>query len=146
MPTYQYKCVAHGQMTVTKPMAEAGRKEYCPECVRLGSLAVGGPVQEPYKSRMVMTRVWSVPSLIVRPHGYHLRPDEPGYWALDRMQEVGHVPTPDASSHLGAGAPSDEALEADEYAGVPFPQPSEDGMQKLHEVARATFSESGSRL
>jgi hypothetical protein len=124
---YPYKCPTCGPQTVYKPMAEASRVEVC---------GCGLP----------LTRVWSVPNMIMRPHGYHLKPDEPGYWNLNRMMEAGHVPTPDANSRLGAGAASDEQLEAEEYEGVAIPQPTEDGMQKLHEVARATFSESGSRL
>ena len=128
MPLYDFKCPEHGTFEERKPIDGYLEASLCPEC---GEWA---------------WRVWSVPNLIMRPWGYHLRPDEPGYWALDRMMEVGHVPTPDANSHLGAGAPSDEELEADEYAGVPFQGPTEDGMQKLYEVARATFSESGSRL
>ena len=92
-----------------------------------------------------MRRVWTVPNTIVRPWGFHLRPGERGYNNFNRMLENGHVPTPDANSHLGAGAPSDAELEAEEYAGVPFVV-DEDGMQKVHEVARAAFSESGSRL
>jgi hypothetical protein len=88
-----------------------------------------------------------MPSLIVRPWGWSLPPEHPDFWNVGRTAEVSRIPAPDANSHLGAGAPTDEALEADEYAGIPFPQPSEDGMQKLHEVARATLlGNSGSRL
>ena len=127
MPTYEYSCKTHGVMRLRKPMAEAGRAEVC-EC--------GLPLR----------RVWSVPNLITRPWGYHLDPHHPDYWKLDRMQEMGHVPTPDERSNLGAGAPTEAELDAEEYAGVRLPEPSPDEMQKLSEVARATFSESGSRL
>lgn len=122
MPTFVYKCPRHGAFD----RHQRGDASDCPTC---GARA---------------PRVWAVPNLIVRPHGFHLRPGEKGYWDIDRALEVGHVPAPDAHSHLGAGAPSDAALEADEYAGVAIPQPTEDGLQKLHEVFRATFSESGS--
>jgi putative FmdB family regulatory protein len=129
MPTYEYRCpVCGARRAVVRPMGEAGQPVACRVCEE------------------AMRRVWSVPALIVRPHGYHLHPGERGYWDIDRAAEVSRIPSPDERSDLGAGAPRDEDLEADEYAGVPFPQPSEDGMQKLHEVARATFSESGSRL
>jgi hypothetical protein len=127
MTPYEYRCPTCGPRTVYKPMAEATRAEAC-DC--------GLP----------LARVWSVPNMIMRPWGYHLKPDEPGYWDVNRALEVGHVPTPDANSNLGAGAPTDEQLEAEEYAGVRLAQPDEDGMQKLAEVARASFSESGSRL
>lgn len=129
MPTYLYACRAgHGRVEVTKPMAEAGRAEACPAC--------GQP----------LARVWAVPSLIVRPWGYHLRPGEKDYWNVNRTAEVSRIPAPDAKSNLGAGAPTDAQLEAEEYAGVALPQPTEAGLQKLHEVARATFGDSGSRL
>lgn len=147
MVPYLYKCPKHGVMEIRKPMAESGTLEYCGRCF---TEAMDGPDPGPdydfRGSKEPMTRVWSVPNLINRPWGYHLRPDEPGYWNLDRMQEMGHVPTPDANSHLGAGAPSDEALEAEEYAGVQLPHPGDEGLQKIAEVARATFSDSGSRL
>lgn len=138
MPTYLYKCRRHGEVEITKPMERAGQEECCPRWItsKDDAWVCGRP----------LTRVWSVPSLIVRPWGYHLDPHHPDYWNINRAQEVSTIPSPDAKSNLSAGAPSDEELEADEYRGVPFPQPSEDGMQKLHEVARATFSESGSRL
>jgi putative FmdB family regulatory protein len=129
MPTYEWRCpVCGARRTVVRAMADAGQPVECRVCAE------------------AMRRVWQVPALIVRPHGYHLRPGEPGYWDVNRALEVGHVPAPDASSNLGAGAPTDEQLEAEEYAGVRLAQPDEDGMQKLAEVARASFSESGSRL
>jgi hypothetical protein len=147
MPTYLYKCPKHGVMGIQKPMAEAGVLEYCGRCF---TEAMDGPdpgdAYDFRGSKEPMRRVWSVPSLIVRPWGYHLRPDEPGYWNVNRAQEMGRIPEPDANSHLGAGAPSDEELEAEEYAGVAMAEPSPDQLQKLAEVARATFSESGSRL
>lgn len=130
MPVYAYQCPTHGYREIRKPMAEAALKEFCPRC----------------PDAVAMPRVWSVPSLIVRPHGYHLRPGEPGYWDINRTLEVGHVPMPDERSNLGAGAPTDDELWAEEYAGVELAQPSGDDLQKLAEVARATFSESGSRL
>src|SRR5690348_10384894 len=106
MPAYDYRCPTCGaRRTVIKPMGEAGQPVACRVCEE------------------AMRRVWSVPSLIVRPHGYHLRPGEPGYWDIDRALEVGHVPTPDENSHLGAGAPTDEQVEAEEFAGVRLASP-----------------------
>jgi hypothetical protein len=122
---YTYKCPRHGAFD----HHQRGDASACPACGE--------------SSR----RVWLVPGLIVRPWGWSLRPGDRDYWNVGRTAEVSRIPAPDANSNLGAGAPSDEELEADEYAGVPFPQPSEDGMQKLHEVARATLlGNSGSRL
>jgi hypothetical protein len=150
MPTYIFECARHGRKEVARPMAQAGEPEFCWPCLRE---EVESGRHDPFADFPLevirakrMRRVWSVPSLIVRPHNFHLKPEEPGYWDIDRTMEVSRIPTPDERSNLGAGAPSDEELDADEYAGIPFPQPSEDGMQKLYEVARATFSESGSRL
>lgn len=31
---YDYECVKHGTVEVSKPMALAGRDEFCPDCIR----------------------------------------------------------------------------------------------------------------
>lgn len=129
MPTYEWRCpVCGARRTVVRPMAEAGQPVACRVCDE------------------AMRRVWSVPNAIIRPWGFHLRPGERGYGDFNRMLEMGHVPTPDARSNLGAGAPTDEQLEAEEFAGVQLPHPGDEGLQKIAEVARATFGDSGSRL
>lgn len=128
MPTYDYRCAVCGAAReIRKPMVEAGRDEYCTPC----SVAAG--------VRVALRRVYAAPGLIMRPHGYHLRPGERGYWDIGRALEVGHVPTPDANSRLGAGAPT--------VADLPDDTPDIDlddaGLRRLNEAVVATYGEPG---
>lgn len=127
MPTYEYRCPTHGHREIRKPAVEAGRDEYCVPC------------SEAAHQLVPLRRVYGVPGLIIRPHGFHLRPGDRGYWDIDRALEVGHVPTPDAHSNLGAGAPQDDAPEDDTPTIALDPQAE----RKLHEALTATYGEPG---
>ena len=63
MGEYLYECrFGHGRFTIAKPMAEAGREEYCPVCA------------DPYA--VPLRRLYTAQGTIVRPPGHRLKPGE----------------------------------------------------------------------
>lgn len=140
MPKYDYQCPTCGVVReVIKPMAEASRDEYCTACFLHAGAAVPKPVAVADLGLLPMRRLYRAPGLIIRPHGYHLKPGEPGYWEIGRALEVGHVPTPDANSRLGAGAPTVDQLADD----TPDVELDDGAMRRLNEAVVATYGEPG---
>jgi putative FmdB family regulatory protein len=75
MPIYEYRCSQHGLRTIRKPMAEAGRIEYCPLCIDATPL----------------TRIYSGQAFVIRPSGWGLRPGDEGYSDFRREGELGEL-------------------------------------------------------
>lgn len=74
MPTYLFSCPMCGRREVIKPMGEASRPEQCPDCLA------------------PMRRIFTPPlRTIVRPSGYRLAPDDPGFSDFRREMELGQI-------------------------------------------------------
>lgn len=116
MPTYVYRCPAHGTEEVVKRLADHGRVEPCSAC--------GRP----------MDKVFSALGFIMRPSGYQLKPGDKGYANFDRARELGEVRDPDAGSRLSAGATVSSRLrhEPRRY--------DDDKMKAFHDAARAVYN------
>lgn len=96
MPTYEYRCPAHGYVEVEKPMARAGDREFCPRCASACLRSTVADTPFPYwvdreHPLLPMVRVYSGQAHVVRPTGWHLRPGDRGYSDFRRELELGEV-------------------------------------------------------
>lgn len=116
MPTYVYRCPAHGTVEVDKRMVDGGLPEVCPTCATQ------------------MVKVYAAQGFIMRPTGYSLRPGEEGYSNFARPWELGEVREPDASSRLSAGATVSSKLE---HTPMRF---EDDKVKHFRDAARAHYN------
>jgi len=75
----------------------------------------------------VTARVFTVPNMIVRPSGWNLRPDDPGYADFNRELELGEVRGPSEEGRQ-------YAIVDDEMPASPLIAPDHDAMRALHQM------------
>lgn len=140
--TYTYRCPVHGERDVEKPVAEAGRQEWCTDCFLDGR--IDGPMARVYNQQR---------KSIIRPRGWNLRPGErdptvPGLSYSNFAHELARgeltedaapVYTPESRARREAElAAADERppAMAEIDRGIP-----ERAHRELHEWARAAYSQ-----
>lgn len=131
MPRYDYRCDGCGATReVVKPMAQAGRAEFCRDCL-IAAFADGesAPALRP------MTRLFAGLGFIMRPSGYNLKPGDAGYADFDRAIELGEVREPDAAHTLSRGATVSSKLVREP---MKF---EEDKLRGFHDAAKAYYNE-----
>ena len=130
MPEYLYECKTHGTVSVRKPMAEAGRVEYCPEARWLGLGPCGLPLR----------RIYHTQKLIVRSPFWNLSPEDPRYSSrltFAREQELGAMKTITSASQDRTIMREVEAEDWPDPTDSILSKFDERGMQEISELCQA---------